>query len=81
MEKRFYYISIGFCGPRLRTRGNQKYGYADKVIPVFCTEEELDIVAKSVGEGFFADSCTVFLTEEEAHDLYAKPYKVFWDCM
>lgn len=86
MEKRFYYISIGYCGRLLCTPGNQKYGYAirgraNKVIPVYCTKEELETVATAVGKGLLADSCTVSLTEEEAWDGFAEPYKVLWDCM
>ena len=81
MEKRTYYISIGYCGRLLQTAGNQKYGYGTRVIPVVCTKDELDVVAKAVGEGYLADSCTVSLTEEEANDRYSKPYAVYWDCM
>ena len=81
MEKKFYYISIGYCGRALRTSGNQKYGYSDKVVPVYCTEDELEIVAAAVAKGFLADSCTVFETEEDAHDRYAQPYMMLWDCM
>lgn len=81
MEKKFYYISIGYCGRALRTNGNQKYGYGDKVVPVYCAENELVSVATAVGQGFLADSCTVFETEEDAHNRYALPYRVLWDCM
>lgn len=81
MEKRFYYVSIGYCGRFLRTPGNQKYGYGDKVIPVRCTEDEIETVATAVGKGYLADSCTVSLTEEEAWDNYSQPYMVLWDCM
>lgn len=86
MEKKTYYVSIGYCGASLRTPGNMKYGpgaygRADKVVPVFCTEDELKAVAAAVGEGLLADSCTISLTEEEAWDGYSQPYKVLWDCM
>lgn len=81
MEKRFYYISIGYCGRAIRTDGNQKYGYKDKVVPVYCTEDEVKSMAEAIGKGFLADSCTVFKIEEDAHNRYAKPYMVLWDCM
>lgn len=81
MEKRIYYITIGYCGRLLNTAGNRKYGYSDRVIPVYCTEEELGSVAYAVGKGFLADSCIASLTEEDAHNRYAQPYRVFWDCM
>ena len=75
MEKKTYYVSIGYCGASLRTPGNMKYGpgaygRADKVVPVFCTEDELKAVA----------AATISLTEEEAWDGYSQPYKVLWDC-
>ena len=86
MEKRFYYVSIGYCGSALRTAGNQKYGYgirgrANKVVPIYCSEEELDAVAMAVGQGYLADSCSVALTEEEAWNCFCKHYAVYWDCM
>lgn len=81
MAKKFFYISVGYCGRALRTEGNQKYGYGDKVVPVYCEESEVKEIARAVGKGFLADSCTVFETEEDAHNRYAQPYMVLWDCM
>ena len=85
-EKKFFYVSIGYCGPLCKTEGNQKYGYgrhgrADKVVPIYCSERELDTVARAVGKGLLADSCTVSLTEDDAWDAYVAPYAVLWDCM
>ena len=86
MEKKSYYVSIGYCGAMLRTPGNRKYGpgikgRANNVVPITCTEDELDEIATAVGKGLLADSCTIALTESDAWDAYVEPYKVLWDCM
>lgn len=77
-----YYVSIGYCGANIRTEGNQKYGYnAHMVIPIKCTEDELDVVADALCRGYLADVCTVSLTEKDAWNDYARPYRVYRDCM
>lgn len=82
MEKKTYYVSIGYCGALARTPGNRKYGPGIKnVVPITCTEDELVQVATAVGKGLLADSCTIALTESDAWDAYVEPYKVLWDCM
>lgn len=86
MEKKMFYVSIGYCGSLVRTEGNRKYGNgtrgrANTVVPVYCTEEELKTVATAVGKGLLADSCTVSLSEADAWDSYVEPYAVLWDCM
>lgn len=79
MEKKTYYVVVGYCGHLLRTPGNKKYGYGDRVVPVKCTEDELETVATAIGKGYLADSCVVY--ENEDYSRYQKPYAVFWDCM
>ena len=79
MEKKTYYVSIGYCDALVRTPGIK--GRANDVVPIACTEDELEAMATAVGKGLLADSCTVSLTESDAWDAYVKPYKVLWDCM
>lgn len=74
MEKKTYYVSIGYCGAPVRTPVNS-------VVPITCTEDELDEIATAVGKGLLADSCTIALTESDAWDAYVEPYKVLWDSM
>jgi hypothetical protein len=86
MEKKTYYVSIGYCGALVRTPGNRKYGpgikgRANNVVPITCTEDDLVEIATAVGRGLLADSCTIALTESDAWDAYVVPYKVLWDCM
>ena len=86
MEKKTYYVSIGYCGALVSTPGNRKYGCgihgrANNVVPITCTEDELEAMATAVGKGLLADSCTIALTEEDAWDGYVQPYMVLWDCM
>ena len=71
--KKTFYVSMGYVG------GYR--GRAGRVVPVRCTEEELETVATAVGRGHNADACSVSLTEEDAWNTFAKPYLVLWDCM
>ena len=79
MEKKMYYVSCGYCGRNLKTQGNQKYGYNDINIPVFCTEEELDVIAPAIGRGYLADSLVVYDNPE--CNKYSPYFKMYWDCM
>lgn len=86
MEKKTYYVSICYCGALVTTPGNMKYGpgikgRANNVVPITCTEDELETMATAVGKGLLADSCTIALTESDAWNLYVRPYMVLWDCM
>lgn len=79
MEKKMFYVVVGYCGRLLKTEGNQKYGYDDIEVPVFCTEEELDVVAPAIGKGYLADSLIV--NERPHQSRYEMYYKMYWDCM
>lgn len=79
MEKKTFYLSIGYCGPLCSTKGNRKYGQQTFTVPVYCTEDELEAVAYAVGKGYLADSCVVY--DYEDFTRYDKPYWVAWDCM
>lgn len=79
MEKKIYWVCVGYCGPRIKTEGNEKYGYSDRVVPVYCTEDELEGIATAVGKGYLADSCVVY--DNERCNRYERPMWVLWDCM
>lgn len=79
MEKKTYYIHIGYCGPLCKTPGNRKYGHKEFIVPVVCTEEELETVAYAIGRGYLADSVVVH--DHENATNYERPYWVAWDCM
>ena len=71
--KKTFYVSMGYIGGY--------YGRANRVVPVYCTEEELETVASAVGRGYNADACSVSLTEKDAWSTFSEPYLVLWDCM
>ncbi len=79
MEKKTFYVLLGYCGPLVSTPGNRKYGYEDKIVPVESTDEEIESVARSVGKGRLADSCVVY--DNPQCSRYEKPFLVCWDCM
>lgn len=79
MEKKFYWVSLGYCGPRVKTEGNEKYGYEDRKVPVYCTEDELEGIARAIGKGYLADSCVVY--DNERCSRHESPMWVLWDCM
>ena len=82
MEKKEFYVTVGYCGHLCSTPGNRAYGCGTvNVIPVICTEDEIEDQARSIGRRLLADSCSISLDEEDAWDTYVKPWKVLWDCM
>ena len=69
----------GLSYAEIARRGGGILNSADRLHEM--SEDELVEVAKAVGKGLLADSCTIALTESDAWDTYIKPYKVLWDCM
>lgn len=49
------------------------------IVPIICSEENLEVVATAIGKGYNADSCVVY--DNPNCKLYEPPYKVYWDCM